>query len=66
MNPVFTIMVITFGAGPFAGYDTYIPYSTSYLCGNNIERQRDELEADGFEVTMIRCLKTDIKSGESK
>lgn len=66
MNFVWTIMIITFGAGPFEGYETYIPFSNSALCGENIEAQREQFEADGLKVKMIRCRKTEIASGADK
>lgn len=62
MTFVWTIMIITFGEGPFDGYETYIPFSNPAICGENIEPQREQFEADGLKVKMIRCRKTDIPS----
>jgi hypothetical protein len=62
MNFVWTIMIITFGEGPFEGYETYIPFSNSAICGENIEAQKEQFELDGLKVKMIRCRKTDIES----
>jgi hypothetical protein len=65
MITIWTIMVITFGdSAPFAGYETFLPFSSSSICSENILPMREQLEADGLEIKMIRCIKTDIKSGE--
>lgn len=66
MTTVWTIMIITFGAGPFEGYETFMPYSSSSICGEDIMPIREQLEADGLEIKMIRCIKTSLQSGESK
>ncbi len=62
MTTVWTIMVITFGAGPFDGYETFMPYSSASICGENIMPMRAELEEDGLEIKMIRCIKTSIEA----
>jgi hypothetical protein len=62
MNFVWTIMIITFGEGPFDGYETYIPFSNAAICGENIEAQKEQFELDGLKIKMIRCRKTDIPS----
>jgi hypothetical protein len=64
MITIWTIMVITFGAGPFQGYDTFLPFSSASICGENIMPMRAQLEEDGLEIEMIRCIKTTIESGE--
>jgi hypothetical protein len=66
MNTIWTIMVITFGDGPFQGYETFLPYSSASICGENIMPMREQLEADGLEIKMIRCIRTTIESGETK
>ena len=66
MITIWTIMVITFGdTSQFAGYETFIPFSSSSICSENIMPMREQFEADGLEIKMIRCIKTDIKSGET-
>lgn len=55
-------MIITFGEGPFDGYETYIPFSNAAICGENIEAQKEQFELDGLKIKMIRCRKTDIPS----
>lgn len=62
MTFVWTIMIITFGEGPFDGYETYIPFSNAAICGENIEAQKEQFELDGLKIKMIRCRKTDIPS----
>lgn len=64
MITIWTIMVITFGEGQFQGYETFLPFSSSSICGENIMPMREELEADGIEIEIIRCIKTTIESGE--
>lgn len=64
MITIWTIMVITFGEGQFEGIETFMPYSSSSICSENILPMRAELEADGLTVRMIRCIKTTIESGE--
>jgi hypothetical protein len=59
-------MIITFGAGPFEGYETFMPYSSASICGEDIMPMREQLEADGLEIKMIRCIKTPLQSGETK
>ena len=60
MTAVWTIMVISFGAGTFAGYDTYLPFKDGRACGNNIESTRKLMEDQGLEVISVRCLSTEI------
>jgi hypothetical protein len=62
MITIWTIMVITFGDGPFQGYETFLPFSSSSICGENIMPMREELEADGLKIEMIRCIKTNRPS----
>jgi len=62
MTTFWTIMVVTFGAGPFEGFNTYIPFSNKYICGENILAVREQLELDGLEVKMVRCVETDMPS----
>jgi len=65
MITLWTIMVITFGDNSqFAGYETFLPYSSASICGENIMPMREQLEADGLEIKMIRCIHTSIESGE--
>jgi hypothetical protein len=64
MITIWTIMVITFGEGQFQGYETFMPFSNPYLCGENIDPMREQLEADGLNIKMIRCIETTIESGE--
>lgn len=66
MTTIWTIMVITFGDGPFQGYETFMPYSSASICGENIMPMRAELEADGLNIKMIRCIKTTTETGEIK
>jgi len=54
-------MIITFGA-PFDGYETFMPYSSGSICGDAIDQMREQLEADGLEIRMIRCLGSDVPS----
>lgn len=58
-------MVVTYGAGPFEGFNTYIPFSSRYLCSENILAVREQLELDGLEVKMVRCVETDQPSMET-
>jgi hypothetical protein len=60
MITVWTIMVITFGEGQFEGYETFMPYSSASICGENIMPMRAQLEEDGLKIKMIRCIKTSI------
>ena len=62
MITVWTIMVITFGEGQFEGYETFMPYSSSSICSENILPMRAELEADGLNIKMIRCIKTSTET----
>jgi hypothetical protein len=55
-------MVVTYGAGPFEGFNTYIPFSNKYVCGEHIAATEQQLMADGLAVQMIRCVETDILS----
>ena len=64
MITVWTIMVITFGAGPFDGIETHMPYSSPSICGEDIMPMRAQLEEDGLKIKMIRCIKTSIESGD--
>jgi hypothetical protein len=65
MITVWTIMVITFSdTSPFGPVETFMPFSNPYLCGENIDPMREQLEADGLEIKMIRCIRTTIESGE--
>ncbi len=64
MITLWTIMVITFGEGQFQGYETFLPFSSSSICGGNIMPMRAQLEEDGLEIAMIRCIKTTIESGQ--
>jgi hypothetical protein len=64
MITVWTIMVITFGEGQFEGYETFLPFSSASICGENIMPMRAQLEEDGLEIKMIRCIHTSIESGE--
>lgn len=64
MITVWTIMVITFGEGQFDGYETYMPYSSPSICGEDIMPMRAQLEEDGLKIKMIRCIKTSIESGK--
>jgi hypothetical protein len=64
MNTLWTIMVITFGEGQFQGYETFLPFSSASICGENIMPMRAQLEEDGLEIKMIRCIKTTIESGK--
>lgn len=66
MITVWTIMVITFGEGQFEGYETFLPYSSASICGENIMPMREQLEADGLNIKMIRCIKTSTETGEIK
>jgi hypothetical protein len=66
MITVWTIMVIKFGEGQFEGYETFMPYSNASICGENIMPVRAELEADGLNIKMIRCIKTSTETGETK
>lgn len=62
MTSFWTIMIITFGAGQFEGYETFMPYSSASICGEDIMPMRAELESDGLEIKMIRCIKTEVPS----
>ena len=62
MTTYWTVMIITFGAGPFAGYDTYLPYPNKYVCGEHIAATEQQIVADGLAVQMIRCIETDTLS----
>jgi hypothetical protein len=62
MTYLWTIMVVTYGAGPFDGFNTYIPYPNKYVCGEHISATEAQLVADGLAVQMIRCIETDLLS----
>lgn len=64
MITIWTIMVISFGEGQFQGHETFIPFSSASICGENIMPMRAQLEEDGLNIKMIRCIRTTIESGE--
>jgi hypothetical protein len=55
MTTFWTIMVITFGAGPLDGTVTGLPYKNSQECGDHIEVMQTQMEAQGLIVAMIQC-----------
>lgn len=55
MITVWTIMVITFGAGPFEGVVTGLPYRDAKACGDHIMVMREQMEAQGLVVSMVQC-----------
>ena len=59
-------MVITFGEGQFAGYETFLPFSSASICGENIMPMREQLEVDGLNIKMIRCIKTSTETEKTK
>lgn len=60
MNTVWAIMVISFGPGTFAEYDTYLPFKDRHTCGVNIETTRKLMEDQGLKVISVRCMTTEV------